>query len=239
MQAKKRPNGANNKALLAAQQEYYDARAPEYDDWWYRRGRYDGGPASNLRWFNECNDLYAEFRSVPFHGHVLDLACGTGIWTERIVRRGLHVTAIDSSERMLAINKAKVASELVEYIQTDIFTWKPDQKYDGLVMTFWLSHVPRSHLGRFLRIVRQAVSSGAPIFVADSHYHEGHLEPDSVASERHASTSTRILPDGQSFEIVKVFYDSDELSVAFQSAGFDLDLKGTQAFFIHGAGVAL
>jgi hypothetical protein len=26
--------------LLETQKRYYAARAPEYDDWWYRRGRY-------------------------------------------------------------------------------------------------------------------------------------------------------------------------------------------------------
>jgi hypothetical protein len=30
--------------LITEQLEYYRARAVEYDDWWERRGRYDGGP---------------------------------------------------------------------------------------------------------------------------------------------------------------------------------------------------
>ena len=27
--------------VLREQKRYYAARAPEYDDWWYRRGRYE------------------------------------------------------------------------------------------------------------------------------------------------------------------------------------------------------
>jgi hypothetical protein len=30
--------------LLAEQRAYYEARAPEYDEWWQRRGRFDLGP---------------------------------------------------------------------------------------------------------------------------------------------------------------------------------------------------
>jgi hypothetical protein len=36
--------------LLAEQVEYYRQRAGEYEDWWFRRGRYDHGPAANAAW---------------------------------------------------------------------------------------------------------------------------------------------------------------------------------------------
>ena len=33
--------------ILQEQARYYEDRAPEYDDVWYRRGRYDLGPEGN------------------------------------------------------------------------------------------------------------------------------------------------------------------------------------------------
>ncbi len=35
--------------LLGEQAAYYRARAPEYDDWWQRTGRYDRGPEATAQ----------------------------------------------------------------------------------------------------------------------------------------------------------------------------------------------
>ena len=43
---------------------------------------------------------------VP-HGHMLELGCGTGHWTDFFCRQGFHVTAIDESEAMLSIAQNK------------------------------------------------------------------------------------------------------------------------------------
>ena len=44
---------------LREQSRYYEDRAPEYDDVWYRRGIYDLGPEANRRWFQETAKLEA------------------------------------------------------------------------------------------------------------------------------------------------------------------------------------
>jgi hypothetical protein len=36
--------------LLAEQRSYYRARAPEYDEWWQRRGRFDRSEKEQLEW---------------------------------------------------------------------------------------------------------------------------------------------------------------------------------------------
>ena len=40
----------NDEDLLAEQRSYYRARAPEYDEWWQRRGRFDRGEDELLDW---------------------------------------------------------------------------------------------------------------------------------------------------------------------------------------------
>ena len=40
----------NDDDLLAEQRSYYRARAPEYDEWWQRRGRSDRGEEHLLEW---------------------------------------------------------------------------------------------------------------------------------------------------------------------------------------------
>src|SRR4029079_15409653 len=89
---------------LAKMADYYRARAAEYDEWFYRQGRYDRGQESNERWHREAAEVFAAFDELHVTGDVLELAPGTGIWTERIVQTARAVTAIDASEEMVAIN---------------------------------------------------------------------------------------------------------------------------------------
>lgn len=66
-------------ADLAEQLGYYRARAAEYDEWWFRRGRYDRGPNLNARWFEEAAELDQTLAGFGPRGRVLELACGTGL----------------------------------------------------------------------------------------------------------------------------------------------------------------
>src|SRR4051794_6593058 len=91
-------------ATLQEMMEYYRARAAEYDEWFYRQWRYDRGAESNARWFAEVDEIFAAFDALPIGGDVLELAPGTGIWTERIAGRATTVTAVDASPEMIAIN---------------------------------------------------------------------------------------------------------------------------------------
>ena len=42
--------------LLAEQRAYYRARAPEYDEWWQRRGRYDRGSDLAEEWDRQVDE---------------------------------------------------------------------------------------------------------------------------------------------------------------------------------------
>ena len=72
--------------LLVEQADYYRARAREYDDWWMRLGRYDRGAEATARWRAEVVELDAAISRSDLSGDVLELACGTGWWTERLAR---------------------------------------------------------------------------------------------------------------------------------------------------------
>ena len=52
-----REHGLMDNALLEEQSEYYRQRAPEYEDWWLRRGRYDQGEQANESWFAQVRQL--------------------------------------------------------------------------------------------------------------------------------------------------------------------------------------
>ena len=67
--------------LDAEMQAYYAARAPDYDDWYLRRGAYTRGPARDLAWHMELDTATAWLDAQPFAGRIVELAAGTGWWS--------------------------------------------------------------------------------------------------------------------------------------------------------------
>ena len=63
----------------------------------------NSGPVANASWQVEASRMRDRFDRVDLHGdvHELELAAGTGAWTERIVGRARSLTVIDGSAEML------------------------------------------------------------------------------------------------------------------------------------------
>ncbi|MEJ6486566.1 class I SAM-dependent methyltransferase [Nostoc punctiforme UO1] len=167
--------------ILQQQIEYYRARANEYDEWFYRKGRYDRSPEINQRWFNEVAAIKNTLHQIGLVDDILELASGTGIWTQELLRIGKKITAIDASEEVIAINRSKLNSLSVEYHLIDLFTWQPDTEYDLVFFAFWLSHVPPKLLDSFLTKVYQSVRFGGQVFIIDSSF-----EPTSTANNHNS-----------------------------------------------------
>jgi SAM-dependent methyltransferase len=96
--------------LLAEQRRYYSERAPEYDDWWFRRGGYALNAETAARWFADVSQLEAALDAFRPRGDVLELAAGTGIWTRRLLRLADRVTAVDAVPEVLELNRASSTS---------------------------------------------------------------------------------------------------------------------------------
>src|SRR5208283_5187837 len=112
--------------ILRDQIDYYRARAGEYDEWWLRTGRYDRGPELNGRWRAEVArvesalDAWLTARSPRT---LLELACGTGLFTRHLARRVPRITAVDASPEVLALNRDRVAAATnIEYVEADLFS---------------------------------------------------------------------------------------------------------------------
>lgn len=226
-------------AFLRSQQDYYRARAAEYNEWWERRGRYARDPDSDARWFREQAQLYAALEVLHPTGHVLELACGTGNWTLPLARLADRVTAVDGSPEMLQINQARVNGAKVEYRQADLFAWEPEQQYDGALVGFWLSHVPDDRLGPFLDKLRRAVRPGGKLFLVDSRREPLGTTPDQPLPEEDETITTRRLNDGREFHIVKIYYDPAELQTRLATHGFQAEVRTTDRFFLYATGTRL
>lgn len=106
---------------LQQQIAYYRARAGEYDEWFYRQGRYDRGEALNRCWFNEVETVMRALQTIGPVANGLELAAGTGNWTVPLASLCQQLEVVDASPEMIAINQHKVAQPHVEYTQADLF----------------------------------------------------------------------------------------------------------------------
>ncbi len=223
--------------ILQDQVDYYRARAGEYDEWWFRTGRYDRGREFNERWRREVasvEDALAAWLAARRPESVLELACGTGLFTRHLAPRIGEVTAVDASPEVIAINRALVAATNVEYVEANVFDWRPARPYDMVFFSFWLSHVPENRFGAFWDTVAAALGPGGAAYLIDSAFDPSSTAKDHAVPRREAGVVTRKLNDGREFRIVKLFYRPDELAANLAALGWRSNIAQTEHYFIHG-----
>ena len=216
------------KDLLDEQKRYYAARAPEYDDWWHRRGRYELEPDALARWRADIAEADAALEAFAPRGSVLELAAGTGIWTRKLVRMADRVVAVDATPETLALN-----TDEAERVVADVFEFRPAETFDIVFFSFWLSHVPEGRFDEFWGTVRAALAPGGRVFLVDNA-----AGGESTHGRRSgAETETRTLADGREFEIVKLRRTPEELRARVAPIGLELDLRVTaNGNFLYGYG---
>jgi ubiquinone/menaquinone biosynthesis C-methylase UbiE len=200
--------------ILREQVDYYRARAQEYDQSILEADFFASGGENE-----EGGALAVAARRLsalgPFE-RALELACGTGIWTQVLVTIAKEVTAVDAAPEMLEIARSKLGDANVSYEQADLFEWQPTQEYDLVFFGFWLSHVPPEALDPFLENVWRAVRPGGKLVIIDEY---APTDEDRLVAtdDMHA---LRPLNDGRTFTIVKVFYDLGLLEERLARLGF-------------------
>jgi demethylmenaquinone methyltransferase/2-methoxy-6-polyprenyl-1,4-benzoquinol methylase len=213
---------------VAEQKRYYAERAPEYDDWWYRRGRYELEPDALARWQADAAQAERALEAFAAGGSVLELAAGTGIWTRKLVRLAERVVAVDANSETLALNTAEA-----DLVLADVFDWRPAERFDLVFFSFWLSHVPEERFDEFWSLVRGALVPGGRVFLVDS----GAGDTAHTGTDQADGEETRSLADGRTFRIVKRRWAPAELAQRVRPLGFELGLRDSaNGHFLYGGG---
>jgi SAM-dependent methyltransferase len=204
--------------LLSEQIAYYRALAPDYLD-----------QGLDLPGGDELTEALDAFQPA---GRVLELACGPGVWTRQLLRYATDVTAVDASPEMIAIAAARVASERVRFVQADLFTWKPDRRYDVVFMGFWISHVPAERFESFWSLVADCLAPAGRVFFADDAYRT----PDELIEGPSSSTIRRQVPDGTAYQLVKMPHRPADLERQLRQLGWDIKVNSTAGPLFWGSG---
>jgi len=214
--------------VLREQQLYYALRATEYDDAYRRTGRHDHGAECNDDWHAEMTDLQRAFDAVEVHGDVIELAAGTGAWTQRLVGRAHSLTVLDGSCEMLDQNRARLGARAgnIAYAVVDLFAWRPLRTWDACVFGFWLCKVPDDRIDRFLRTVADALRPGGVVCCVDK----------AADAEPATELETRTLDDGRQFTIVDHPRPPARIVELFANAGMDVHVETIGRRFCLAAG---
>lgn len=216
--------------LIDEQIAYYRERAPEYEYWWT-----ESGPGGVHTWDEEVAALEAAVDAFGPTGSVLELACGTGLWTRILARTADRITAVDASPETMALNRRRLPVDAcpVTFVEADLFAWEPTERYDLVFFSFWLTHVPPSRFEWFWALVDRCLAPGGRFYLIDnrqSDWVRGDGQPPG------AQVSLRHLRDGRPFRIVKVYYEPDELTDRLSALGWEASIAATGHAFIHGGG---
>ncbi|UCG52346.1 MAG: class I SAM-dependent methyltransferase [Candidatus Latescibacterota bacterium] len=196
---------------------YYANHAQEYENIYYR---------DNVKRNEELKEISGAVERVCRGRRVLEVACGTGYWTEVAARDARSIVATDVSTEMLELAGRKdLPANKVEFRQVDAFALEgTDGDFDAGLACFWFSHVPKSRTNDFLTHFHDRLGKGAIVFMVDNMYARGYGGELIRRPNTPDTFKRRRLSDGSTYEILKNYYDPEELERIFSHQALDLEI---------------
>jgi demethylmenaquinone methyltransferase/2-methoxy-6-polyprenyl-1,4-benzoquinol methylase len=202
---------------------YYSIRATEYEKIYDKPERQDD--LSKLKTL--VMDLFKE-------KSVLEIACGTGYWSEIISNTAHSILAIDTSEEVLKIARAKSYNgKDVKFKNMDAFSLSNIQySFDAAFCGFWLSHVQRKNIESFIINFHTKLKSNSIVVLIDNNYVEGSSTPVSRKDGEGNTYQLRKLQDGSEYEVLKNFYLEDELNNIFKNCSVNFEIINLKYYWM-------
>jgi len=139
---------------FSIQKEYYSARAHEFEQIYER-----DDPVRTHEIETISSLIEREFSGK----HVLEIACGTGFWTQFTTGSAKYIVATDFSDSMLEIARSKMlAVDKVSFCNCEAFNLQQiEGEFNAGMANFFLSHVPKLRLKEFLTGFHNRLEEGA------------------------------------------------------------------------------
>jgi ubiquinone/menaquinone biosynthesis C-methylase UbiE len=94
-------------------------------------------PATNERLI----DAFVALSRLPAGARVVDLGCGSGVFTDALQRRGYGCSGVDLSPKLIEIARAKFRD--VEFVEGDVERLPfADGSFDGVLLSGLVHHLP-------------------------------------------------------------------------------------------------
>jgi demethylmenaquinone methyltransferase/2-methoxy-6-polyprenyl-1,4-benzoquinol methylase len=193
--------------------DYYAKRAGEYERIYQKPERQ--------------NDLeiLRKFGARTLAGQsVLEIACGTGYWTQAVSQTAKSIVATDINEEVLQIARAKKYGCEVRFQKADAFDLNPSPQNHftaGLAAAWW-SHLRKSQIKSFLQHFHRLFPPGSLMVFLDNRFVAGSNTPISRADDEGNTYQLRKLEDGTEYEVLKNFPDKSEVGAIVGNSGGEI-----------------
>lgn len=182
-------------------QAYYAARAPYYDAVYLKPER-----KADIAFL-------VDYLPAAFAGRsVLEVACGTGYWTQHIAREAARLVATDATPEPLEFAKLRPGASAVVFRMEDAYNLPADLGlFDGAFAGLWLSHVPIGSRPAFLGSLHARLNPGARVVFIDNSEVQCRELPIVETDAEGNTYQHRQLRDGTTHRVLKNFPGEQEL----------------------------
>lgn len=204
-------------------QDYYSKRAREYEQVYEKPER-----QRELAWLRERIPRLYRGRTV------LEVACGTGYWTQRIAPAAKRVYAVDINESVLEIAREKpLPPGRVTFVRGDAVSLdNVPTSCDAAFAGFWWSHVRKSALRQFVANLAANLRPGAVVGILDNSWAPGSSTPISRTDAEGNTYQVRTLANGEPFEVLKNFPRADELAECIRPVAREAHLESLTYYWL-------
>ena len=185
--------------------DYYNKRLSEYEAIYAKPERQ-----------TDLKKLVAQLQADVAHCSVLELACGTGWWTERLAPHAASWTATDADAGALAVVQHKNIQGLNATQTLNAYRPQIASPVDCVFAAHWYSHLLFVEYPEFFKAVHQCLKPSGRLIMLDNNYVTGSSTPISRTDADGNTYQTRPLKDGSTHEVLKNFPTHDQLRDAAQ-----------------------
>ncbi len=181
--------------------KYYDSLSQQY----HESSGYD--KETSLATYREIKELIDK---LFINRNVLEIACGTGYWTEILSQSASSVLATDLNASMITKAKGLYSSTNIEFRVADAYSLNtiPNHFSGAFSVLFWC-HIPKSKIHQFLNTLHSKLAPNSPVLIIcqledqDSMNHAIDSEGNTIALRK---------ADSQTYNIVKNIPSEKELT---------------------------
>ena len=180
--------------------DYYNKRLNEYEAIYLKPER-----QADLR------TLIAKLQTDVSNREVLELACGTGWWTQRLATYAASWTATDADPAALDIVKHKAIQGLSSTQTLNAYQPNFSTSVDCVLAAHWYSHLKLNECSIFFRSVHSCLKPGGRLILLDNNFVSGSSTEISRTDIEGNTYQTRKLKDGSLHEVLKNFPSHQQL----------------------------